>query len=63
MIVSCPKVVYPEANSDYRPISILPVISKVFESIITWQIYEIIEKENILKETECLDFENPIPLP
>ena len=42
---------FPEANSDYQPISILPVILKVFECIIAHEICEFIEKENILKET------------
>ena len=50
-VTPIPKVINPEANSDYRPISILPVISKVFERIIAHQICEFIEKENILKET------------
>ena len=50
-VTPIPKVVNPEANSDYRPISILAVISKVFERIIANQICEFIEKENILKET------------
>ena len=48
-VTPIPKVVNPEANSDYRPRSILPVISKVFERIIARQICEFIEKENILK--------------
>ena len=33
-VTPIPKVVNPEANSSYRPISILPVILKVFEGII-----------------------------
>ena len=59
-VTPIPKVVNPEANSDYRPISILPAISKVFERITVPQICEFIEKENILKK--CLDFEHLISL-
>ena len=54
-VILIPKVVNSEANSDYRLMSIPPVISKVFERIIARQICEFIKKENIL------DFENPIP--
>ena len=50
-VTPIPKVVNPEANSDYQPISILPVISKVFECIIAHQKCEFIRKENILTKT------------
>ena len=50
-VTPIPKVVNPEANSDYRPTSILPVISKLFERIIARQICKFVEKESILKET------------
>ena len=60
-VTPIPKEVNPEANSDYRPISILPVVSKVFERIIARQICEFTEKKIFLKKL-CLDFVNPIPL-
>ena len=48
-----PKVDDPRANDDYRPISILPVLSKIFERLVMNQIVDFIEKEKILNEKVC----------
>ena len=36
--------------NNYRPISIIPILAKVLESIVHDQVYEYLESNNILKE-------------
>ena len=46
-----PKIANPLKNDDYRPINILPVISKVFEKIVLQQIVSHVESHHIYKDT------------
>ena len=46
-ICPVPKTKNPKSLSEYRPISILPILSKVFERVILKQITELIENESI----------------
>ena len=46
-ISSIPKVKVPKKPSDYRPISVLPVLSKVFEIIILNQLKQFIDKYEV----------------
>ena len=48
-----PKVDDPRANDDYRSVSILPVLSKIFERLVMNQTVDFIEKEQILNEKVC----------
>ena len=45
-----PKVSHPVKNADMRPISILPVLSKVFEKLVHRQAVKFIESRTIFKE-------------
>ena len=47
-----PKVKVPTKPSDYRPISVLPVISKVFERIILNQVKQFIDKHEVYQSTQ-----------
>ena len=38
--------------SNYRPISMLPIISKIYEKIVHLQLYDFLEKFNILSESQ-----------
>ena len=46
-----PKVDDPKCNDDYRPISILPVLSKVYERLALRQIAEFLSNKEILHQT------------
>ena len=48
-----PKVDDPRANDDYRPVSILPVLLKIFERLVMNQIVDFIQKDKILNEKVC----------
>ena len=39
--------------NDYRPVSVIPVIAKVFESIVHHQLYGYLEEHGILKEEQA----------
>ena len=45
------KKLYPSDKGNYRPVSDLPLLSKVFEKIIYDQLYEYLE--NLLSELFC----------
>lgn len=47
-ITPIPKVDHPNEPSDYRPISILAALSKVFENLMMKQVSEHLERENLL---------------
>ena len=50
----CPisKISSPTTNSDYRPISILPILSKIFERIILSQLKVTLEQHHVLNDTQ-----------
>ena len=48
-----PQVDDPRANDNCRPVSILPVLSKIFELLVMNQIVDFIEKKQILNEKVC----------
>lgn len=47
-VIPIGKIENPVSVNDYRPISILPALSKVFESILTNQLNEYLSQENLL---------------
>ncbi|XP_066928359.1 uncharacterized protein [Clytia hemisphaerica] len=51
-ICPVPKVTDSQSLTDYRPISILPILSKVFERIILQQLTEHIEEKSIYLESQ-----------
>ena len=50
-IVPIGKIIKPTEKSDFRPISILPVLSKVFERLVANQVIDFIESMHIYKNT------------
>ena len=48
-----PKVDHPEVEDQLRPVSILPVLSKVFEKLVANQITRFIEREAVLGNRIC----------
>ena len=50
-VCTIPKINNPIKNDDYRPINILPVLSKIFEKIVLQQLLDHIESHNIYKDT------------
>ena len=46
-----PKIPNPSTPTDYRPISILPALSKVYEKLVLQQMLEFIERNDIYKNT------------
>ena len=51
-ICPVPKISSPTTNSDYRPISILPILSKIFERIILSQLKVTLEQHHVLNDTQ-----------
>ena len=47
-----PKIDNPIKEKDFRPISILPVLSKIYEKVILKQLYEYIERTSIYNSTQ-----------
>ena len=52
MIPPIPKVKVPTKPSNYRPISVLPVLSKVFERIILNQVKQFIDNHEVYQSTQ-----------
>ena len=48
-----PKIDNPTTGDDYRPMSILPVLSKAFERLIMEQLCNFIETNNIYSSTQA----------
>ena len=46
-----PKISEPIENSDFRPVSVLSILSKVFERLVLSQLVEYIEEHSLYKET------------
>ena len=51
-ICPIPKISSPTTNSDYRPISILPILSKIFEKIILSQLKVTLGQHHVLNDTQ-----------
>ena len=53
-ITSIPKVHSPSASSssEYRPISVLPVLSKLFETIIYHRVYSYLTEHNLIDKRQ-----------
>ena len=47
-----PKIDHPSKLKDYRPISILPVLSKIYERVILFQLCEHIENNHLYNSTQ-----------
>jgi hypothetical protein len=45
------KISEPIENSDFKPVSVLPILSKVFERLVLSQLVEYIEEHSLYKET------------
>lgn len=52
MVISRPKDLSPTSVSQYRPISILPVISKVLEKVVSEQLANYVESEELLPDAQ-----------
>lgn len=52
VVVPLPKTLNPSLVSDFRPISILPVISKILEKVVVEQLVSHLETEGLLPETQ-----------
>ena len=53
-ICPTPNISSPTTNSDYRPISILPILSKIFESIILSQLKVTLEQHHVLSDIQSI---------
>ena len=50
-ITPVPKIEHPTVNDDYRPVSVLPILSKVYERLVCKQFVKYIDEKNIYKDT------------
>ena len=51
-IIPIPKSSSPNSMNDFRPISLLPIFSKIFEKIIAEKMMKFINKNNILSDSQ-----------
>ena len=51
-ITPIPKVHSPSSSSEYRPISVLPVLSKLFEKIIYHRVYPYLTEHNLIDKRQ-----------
>ena len=47
-----PKVHSPSSSSEYRPISVLPVLSKLFEKVVYHRIYSYLTEHNLIDKRQ-----------
>ena len=47
-ITPIPKVHSPSSSSEYRPISVLPVLSKLFEKVLYHRLYSYLTEHNLI---------------
>ena len=47
-ITPIPKVHIPSSSSEYRPISVLPVLSKLFENVLYHRVYSYLTEHNLI---------------
>ena len=52
-ITPIPKVHSPSSSSEYRPISVLPVLSKSFEKVVYHRIYSYLTEHNRIDKRQC----------
>ena len=51
-ITPIPKVHSPRSSSEYRPISVLPVLSKLFEKILYHRVYSYLTEDNLIDKRQ-----------
>ena len=51
-ITPIPKVHSPSSSSEYRPISVLPVLSKLFEKILFYRVYSNLTEHNLINKRQ-----------
>jgi len=57
-ITSIPKVHSPRSSSEYRPISVLPVLSKLFDKVVYYRVYSYLTEHNLIDKRQygCGEF-------
>jgi len=53
-----PKVHSPSSSSEFRPISVLPVLSKLFEKVLYHRVYSYLTEHNLIDKRQCRFREN-----
>jgi len=51
-ITPIPKVHSPSSSSEYRPISVLPVLSKLFEKVLYHRVYSYLTEHNLIDKSQ-----------
>ena len=51
-ITPIPKVHSPSSSSEYRPISVLPVLSKLFEKVLYYRVYSYLTEHNLIDKRQ-----------
>jgi len=51
-ITPSPKVHSPSSSSEYRPISVLPVLSKLFEKVLYHRVYSYLTEHNLIDKRQ-----------
>jgi len=51
-ITPIPKIHSPSSSSEYRPISVLPVMSKLFEKVLYHRVYSYLTKDNLIDKRQ-----------
>jgi len=51
-ITPIPKICSPSSSSEYRPISVLPVLSKLFEKVLYYRVYSYLTEHNLINKRQ-----------